>query len=247
MVIKGIIFDVNGTLTNIRTDEGDEGVYRTISNLLSYQGICLGRHNFRSLYFGILDQQRKARGERYPEFDAVAIFQEIIHRHGTDYTRGLPSEKLAQLPLLLAEAYRAASRHQLKLYDGVLDTLRILHANYRLAIVSDAQSAYATAELNALGLIPYFSPILISGDFGYRKPDARLFERALIKMNMQASEVVYVGNDIYRDVHGAQRVGMRTVLFKSNQGSHDKEGIAADYIIYHFTELLNAIKFLEAR
>jgi len=56
-----------------------------------------------------------------------------------------------------------------------------------------------------------------------------------------------VGNDMYRDVYGAQRLGMKTVFFKSNQGTQEKEGVKPDYIIYNFPELLNAIRFFEER
>jgi len=64
-------------------------------------------------------------------------------------------------------------------------------------------------------------------------------------MEMQPSEVVFVGNDMYHDVHGAQRLGIKTVFFKSNQGLQDKDGVKPDYIIYNFPELLNAIRFFE--
>ena len=245
MIVKGIIFDINGTLTDIRTDEWHDDVYRVTSNLLSYQGILLGSKAVKDLYFKIMKEQCAASGERYPEFDAVGIFREIIKRHSTDFTRGLPPEKLEQLPRLLAETYRAASRFKLQLYSGVEDTIRQLHSKYHLAVLSDGQSAYAIPELNAVGLSGYFDPILISGDFGYRKPDERLFTAALTAMKMAPSEVLFVGNDMYRDVYGAQKLGMKTVFFKSNQGTQEKEGVKPDYIIYKFPELLNAIRFFE--
>ena len=114
-----------------------------------------------------------------------------------------------------------------------------------MAIVSDGQTAYAVPELNAVGLFGYFDPIIVSGDFGYRKPDKRLFESAFTAMKMEPSEVVSVGNDIYNDVHGAQKLGMKTVFFKSNQGLQKKEGVKPDYIIYNFSELLNVLRFFE--
>ena len=245
MIVKGILFDINGTLSNIQTDEWHDEVYRVISNLLSYQGIALDPNVLKDLYFQIITEQRAACGERHPEFDAIGVFREIIKRHSTDFTRGLPMEKLAQLPRLLAETHRAASRFRLQPYPGVEDTLRHLHSKYHLAIISDGQTAYAVPELNAVRLSGYFDPIIISGDFGYRKPDKRLFTAALAAMNMGPSEVLFVGNDMYRDVYGAQRLGMKTVFFKSNQGTQDKEGVKPSYIIYNFPELLNAIRFLE--
>jgi putative hydrolase of the HAD superfamily len=247
MIVKGIIFDINGTLSDIQTNEWHDDVYRVISNLLSYQGILLDPNVVKNLYFEIMKKQRAAYGTRHPEFDAVGIFREIVTQHSTDFTRALPTEKIEQLPRLLAETHRAASRFQLQPYPGVEDTIRQLQPKYHLAIISDGQTAYAVPELNAVGLAGYFDPIIISGDFGYRKPDERLFTAALTIMKMGPSEVLFVGNDMYRDVHGAQKIGMKTVFFKSNQGTQEKEGVKPDFIIYNFPELLNAMQFFDDR
>lgn len=245
MIIKGIVFDINGTLTDIHTNEWHDDVYRVIANLLSYQGIMLDPNVVKDLYFSIMRQQRIALGERHPEFDVIGIFREIVTHHATDFTSALPTGKIEQLPRLLAETYRAASRYRLQLYPGVQDTIRQLHPHYHLAVVTDGQTAYAIPELNAVGLSGYFDPIIVSGDFGYRKPDERLFTTALSAMKLPSEEVVFVGNDRYRDVHGAQKVGMKTVFFKSHHGTQEKEGATPDYIIYTFPELLNAVRFFE--
>jgi putative hydrolase of the HAD superfamily len=245
MMVKGILFDINGTLLDIHTNEWHDEVYRVLSNLLSYQGIYLDPPVVKDVYFQVMKDQRAGCEERHPEFDAIGIFREIILQHATDFTRGLPKEKLEQLPRLLAETHRAATRFRLQPYPGVEDTIRQLHSRYHLAIISDGQIACALPELNGCGLAGYFDPIIISGDFGYRKPDKRLFTAALTAMKMEPSEVLFVGNDMYRDVYGAQRVGMKTVFFESNQGTQGKEGVKPDYIIYNFSELLNALKFFE--
>ena len=247
MVIRGIIFDINGTLTDILTNEWHDDIYRILSNLLSYQGIALDPNKVKDSYFQIMKEQRAASGERYPEFDAVGIFREIITRHATDFTRCLPPEKLEQLPLFLAEMHRAASCHRLQLYNGVEETIKQLLLKYHLAIISDGQSAYAAPELNAVGLLGSFDPVIISGDFGFRKPDPRLFKSALTIMNIEPAEVLFVGNDTYRDIYGAQKLGIKTDFFRSNQGQQEKEGVAPDYIIYNFPELLNAVRFFEER
>jgi putative hydrolase of the HAD superfamily len=86
---------------------------------------------------------------------------------------------------------------------------------------------------------------VISGDFGYRKPDRRLFKAAVDAMKRDVSDLLFVGNDMYRDIYGAQKAGMKAVFFKSNQGMQEREGVTPDYIIYKFPELLNAIRFFE--
>ena len=245
MIIKGIIFDINGTLTDIHTNEWHDDLYRVISNLLSYQGILLPSNTLKEEYFQIMKEQRAAHTEPHPEFDAVGIFRRIVTQHATEFTRNLPVAKIEQLPILLAETYRAASRFRLQLYPGVLDTLRQLQPKYHLAAITDGQVAYALPELNAVGLSGFFDPIVVSGNFGYRKPDERLFKTVLTTMKMQSTEVIFFGNDMYRDVFGAQKIGMKTVFFKSNQGTQEKAGVQPDYIIYNFPELLNAIRFFE--
>lgn len=247
MIVKGIIFDVNGTLIDIHTNEWHDDVYRIISNLLSYQGIFLGPKVVMDQYFHLMKEQRAASGTRHPEFDVVGIFREIVARHSTDQTRELPAEKREQLPRLLAEAHRAAARFRLQCYPGVKDTLRQLHREYRLAVVTDGQSAYAVPELHAVGLSGYFDPIIVSGDYGYRKPDPRLFDAALTGMRMDAAEVLFVGNDMYRDIHGPQKLGMKTIFFKSNQGAQEKDGVKPDYVVDNFPELLDAVRYFEDR
>ena len=66
MLIKGIIFDVNVTLTDIHTNEWHDDVYRVISNLLSYQGILLAPNTVKEMYFKIMKEQRAAHAELHP-------------------------------------------------------------------------------------------------------------------------------------------------------------------------------------
>ena len=245
MSIKGIIFDVNGTLIDIHTNEWHDDVYRVMSNLLSYQGVSISPEVVEDLYFRSIKEQKQASAERQAEFDAVEVFRQIVEQHATDFTRTMPHDKREQLPRFLAELHRAASRRRLELYPGVQATLEQLRTRYAMAIVSDAQTAYALPELNTVGLAGYFDPIIVSGDFGYRKPDVRLFEAALSAMKLESSEVLFVGNDLYRDVHGPQKLGIKTVFFKSSDMTQDKVQATPDYIIYHFPELLNAVRFFE--
>lgn len=244
MNIKAIIFDINGTLINIHTDEGMDEIYRGVSHFLRYQGIYLHRGEVRDQYYRIMEEQFKAGGEEYPEFDAVALWREFLSRN-LNPSRSLPSEKIAAMPRFLAEMYRGISLHRLELYPDVKSVLDELKPRYSLAVVSDAQSSWALPEMRATGIFGYFDPIIISGDHGYRKPDSRLFQAALDGLGTAPEDVLFVGNDLYRDVFGAQKMGMKTVFFFSNQGRRQMEGVEPDYIIYRFAELRQAIGFFE--
>ena len=88
--------------------------------------------------------------------------------------------------------------------------------------------------------------LVIRWDFGFRKPDKRLFEAALLGLKLELKDVIFVGNDMYRDIFGARRLGMKTVFFSSNQGRKEMDGVKPDCVIYQFAELRNAIRFFES-
>jgi putative hydrolase of the HAD superfamily len=241
MDIRAVVFDVNGTLVRILTDEGMEEIFRAAAHFLTYQGIDLCRDQVRDLYFQIMAEQLHGSPEKYPEFDGVGIWRRIIDEHQKDFSRGLPAAKLEQMPLFLTEMSRGISRRRLGLYPYAREVLDELRGRYPLAVVTDAQSAYARAELHRVGLLGYFDPIIVSGDHGYRKPDRRLFQFALDGMNVAAEHAVYVGNDMHRDIFGAREAGMTTVMVDSDQGKKSYDDCVPNYTITDLRELLTIL------
>jgi putative hydrolase of the HAD superfamily len=241
MDIRAVAFDVNGTLVSILTEDGMDQIFRAAAHFLTYQGVDLHRDQVRELYFGIMKEQQRTSPEEHPEFDAVGIWRSIIEAHQTDFTRALPAEKLDQMPLFLAEMSRGISRHRLGLYPYVREVLDVLRERYPLAIVTDAQSAYARGELHKVGLLDYFDPIIVSGDHGYRKPDRRLFQFALDGMRVAAENALFVGNDMHCDISGAREIGMTTVMFDSDQGAKVHLDCVPDYTIADFRDLLRIL------
>jgi putative hydrolase of the HAD superfamily len=247
MDIRAVVCDVNGTLVRILTEDGMDQIFRAAAHFLTYQGIHLHRDEVRDLYFRMLKEQQHASAEQYPEFDAAGIWRTIIDDHATDFTRGLPSEKLEQMPLFLAEMARGIARRRLGLYPYVREVLDILRERYPLALVTDAQTAHARAELHQVGLLDYFDPIVVSGDHGYRKPDPRLFRLALDQLGVAAQNALYVGNDMRTDIFGAREVGMTTVMFDSDQGAKVHLDCVPDYTITDFRDLLTILGLPELR
>lgn len=246
MKIDGILFDINGTLIDIHTDEHYEEIYRSLGNFLSYQGIAIDRWALRDEYFSIMSEQKKASGEAHPEFDVVEVWREFLRRR-SDLTRAMPRRIRESMPLFMAEMFRSMSLFRLQLYPDVRATLDWLSERFKLAALSDAQSAWALPEIRAVGIDHYFSPIVVSGDLGFRKPDKRIFELALKAMGLSPGNVVLVGNDMYRDIYGAREYGMKTVFFSSNQGRKSMEAVEPDYIIYRLAELRQAVEFFTGR
>lgn len=241
MTIKGIIFDLYGTVIDIETDENMDEIFRGISHFLTYHNIHLHRGEVRERYWEILKRQKAESREDFPEIDVVKIWASFLNSEG--FAGGLPRHKMA---VTLAQMFRAISRRRLALYPEVKKTLDDLRPTYHLALVSDAQPCFAMPEIKAVGLDGYFSPVIISASFGYRKPDPRLYQEAIRAMKLDPSEIMFVGNDMFRDISGAQRCGLKTLFFDSNQGAKSHENVTPDYATARFDEIPKGIE-LHAR
>ncbi|MFP5070746.1 HAD family hydrolase [Pseudonocardia nantongensis] len=244
MRAEAVLFDVNGTLVDIVTDEQQERVYRVIGHVLAYSGIELRCGPLREAYFATLEQLRARCREEHPEFDAVAVWRTIVERNATGYTRSLSADRLEQLPLFLAELHRGLARRRLRRFPHVRAVLGELRSHYRLGVVTDGQSAYARPELAQLDLLGYFEQVVVSGDFGFRKPDQRLFDTAVHALDAEPDRAVYVGNDEFRDVHGARQAGLRTVLYTSDgnaEGSSCACECTPDHVVTDHRQLLELL------
>jgi putative hydrolase of the HAD superfamily len=239
MAIKAILFDLYGTLIDIETDESMEGIYRTIAHYLTYHGINLHRWEVRDSYYRIMKQQKEACGEAYPEIDVEAIWNEFLMQEGirSSLHRG-------QQAKVIAHIYRGVSRNRLQLYPDVKRVLDELQKKYRLGLISDAQSCYALPEIQAVGLENYFESIVISSRYGFRKPDARLFQQTLDDMKLGPAEAIWIGNDMFRDIYGAQALGIKNIFFDSNQGAKSYQDVAPDYRAQQFIDVLKGITVL---
>ena len=136
VTFRAVMFDVNGTLVDIETEDGADAVFRAAGHFLTYSGIDIGRQRLRDEYFRLMRDQQRASPERYPEFDAVAIWRSLVALHATDYTRALPAERLAELPLSLAELTRGVARTRLRPYPHVRAVLDALREQVPLAVVT---------------------------------------------------------------------------------------------------------------
>jgi len=236
MAIKGILFDLYGTLIDIETDESLEEIYRAIAHYLTYHGIYLHRGEVRNRYWEILRQQKEESKEEYSEIDVEAIWNTFLKNEGLE---PLPSRQ--NLAVTLAQLFRGISRTRLRLYPEVKRILDELRPGYLLGIISDAQPCYALPEIRAARLEGYFDPVIISAPRGYRKPDPRLWGEALQVMKLNPSQAIYVGNDMYRDIFGAQRVGIRTIFVDSNQGAKSYQNITPDFFAVRFEQVMEGI------
>ncbi|HSR29883.1 MAG TPA: HAD family hydrolase [Anaerolineae bacterium] len=102
------------------------------------------------------------------------------------------------------------------LIPGVDQMLRDLHSRgYRLAIVSDGPVGNVDNVLRSHGLLDLFEAFAISETVGVDKPNPLMFLHALDQLGIGAENygrTVMVGNNLSRDVKGANEMGMVSVF-----------------------------------
>jgi HAD superfamily hydrolase (TIGR01549 family) len=93
-------------------------------------------------------------------------------------------------------------------------TLAELHRRgYDLGLITNRQNVEHFYELlDAMALRPHFDMILAAGEVGIIKPEPGIFDIGLERMGALAGQSIYVGDNYWADVVGAERAGITPVL-----------------------------------
>ena len=109
------------------------------------------------------------------------------------------------------------ARHAV-LFPGAMATLQALrNEDLKLGIVSNGPTALQSAVIEACGLYPLMDVVVISEAAGWRKPDRRIFGRALAELGVAAERCAFVGDHPEADIAGARNAGMKTA-WRANNG-----------------------------
>jgi putative hydrolase of the HAD superfamily len=140
------------------------------------------------------------------------------------------------------------SGSSLDLWQRVLDEsitgLRTLHeAKVRLGIVSNSDGHVEEELIRSKicqlgpGLGVPVQTIIDSGVVGVAKPDPVIFDLALVPLELEPSDVIYVGDSVKYDVRSAQAAGMMPLHF-------DPFGLCADTDHLHVDRVSDVLRFV---
>jgi len=147
----------------------------------------------------------------------------------------------------LVEVYR---RHvpSIRLFDGYAELLKELRASYRLGIVTDGAPEVQRAKCAALGLVGAVDHILCTWENGQgmEKPHPFPFCQMLDRLHVAASEALFVGDSLEKDVRGAHGVGMKCVrVQKTAMLCSSTDGEDGDFVLDSLTQLPLILRQLE--
>ena len=97
--------------------------------------------------------------------------------------------------------------------------LRRLHPDYVIAVATNAMDSSKEDIANALqrvNLLQHIDEIYCYRSIGFRKPSGKFFQYILNDLNMDRSQIIFVGDNLEKDIKGANDFGLRAVWFNRN-------------------------------
>jgi putative hydrolase of the HAD superfamily len=139
----------------------------------------------------------------------------------------------------LADAYAEMREERARLFPGAIDTIQYFrNRDIWLGLVTNGASGMQRGKLERFGLGPYFDHILIEGEFGAGKSDESVFRHMLGQFSVAAKDAWMVGDDLQRDISGAQALGLFTIWVDwRGNGLPESSPIKPDRIIRSINEL----------
>ncbi len=137
----------------------------------------------------------------------------------------------------MRSVYNGILMDNLRLYDGVEDTLRWLRDRFSLGLVTNGPSDLQRGKIDVLEIGPYFKSIAIGGEVGAYKPEPKIFEQCMTELDVTADECIYVGDRTEADVVGARNMGIVAIRIRKSYPFPMDDEPAPDYFLDSVNEL----------
>lgn len=213
------IFDLYGTLIDVRTDEWCKATWKKWCRVLDDNNI---RHPywyfFRKQFF---EADKRARAEllakgncTVPEIDIIEVYIKLFKKYKNP---DISVEKINEI----SYEFRVCSREYIRLFDGVESSLKTLRDNgKKVYILSNAQASYTLPEIKMFKLDELVDDYLMSSDYFCMKPDEKFYNELLNRYGMDKSRTCMFGDSKKNDVDGAINVGINAVHLAGSNASN---------------------------
>lgn len=206
MAVKGIAFDIDGTLYP------------------NWQMFFLSIPSFLKSPRLVLHYSRMRKAIR--KIDVIEDFRQLQAKMIAESMK-TDAEKVKKIEKNLYSSWEADFRH-LKPYPHLKPLLEELkgRGDVKLGVLSDFP---VQNKLAFMGLDGYWDAALSSEEVHYLKPRKEPFLALADRMGVLPEEILYVGNNPRYDVGGAKQVGMTTALLGRHADTNGADFVFTDY------------------
>ena len=236
--IEAVVLDVYGTMFISGTgdislaDEGDSS--EAIIEALTAVRFDIKPHETTAVLADLYDEaiksfmnERKSEGIDFPEVNIVAIWEDVLSGL---MEKGLLEGDLNDTTIRQFSVEYECRSNPIWPMPDLEETLNAIHdEQYALGIVSNSQfytplmfDAMLASSVDELGFSKNLSVWSYQELIG--KPSLMLYEvlrdRVNSKENFELENILYVGNDMLKDIYPADKLGFRTALFAGDERSY---------------------------
>ncbi|WP_017795410.1 HAD family hydrolase [Oceanobacillus kimchii] len=219
-MIKAVLFDLDNTLL-----DRDESIIRFIESQYSrmkYIFIDISQYYYVNRFIE-LDKQGYEPKEKVYNVLTQELSLPVFARD------------------LLYEDYMNHFHQYCVPFSHIIDTLSNLkQSGYQLGIITNGLTDFQSASIKALRIERFFDLILISEKEKIKKPNAKIFQRALNRLQLSPEEAIFIGDHYENDVKAAENAGLRSIWKIRNQEVESQFPTFSD-----FTELIFIIEKLQ--
>jgi 2-haloalkanoic acid dehalogenase type II len=228
--LKVVCFDLDGTICDLWEGENRARLL-LIDRLVQESGVP--RDELANVY----DVEWAKIKLEY--MDLVADGLEDIDIRKKHMSKILDTIGLESSPLKYAEVFCSETMDGIYIYPDAMKVMDVLGKKHRLTMITNGASKWQREKIEKLGIGGYFDEIIVSGELGHHKPSPRIFQEMTQRTGVDPSEIIYVGNDYRKDIHGAKSAGWRTAWVKRTDEVRDET--VPEYTITELSELLDLI------
>lgn len=227
---QNYIFDLYGTLVDIRANERKAYLWQKMSLYMCLQGASYAPDELRREYARLTEEVR--RNNQYALKKTLEIPESSLKIPGSSLENVESSldevirqlynkkEKTASLETIAAWAliFRTLSLEHLRLYEGAREMLeKLKNQGKHIYLLSNAQRLFTEPEVRFLGISDLFDDIFYSSDIGFAKPSPHFYGALLQKHKLDTATSVMVGNDPEADAWGAFHMGLDSMYIHTAQ------------------------------
>ena len=204
--IEAILFDLDDTLVDAR-GSWRAGFAEAIAELHARSPALQRLGSPTAIYDGWFrhyseDAHRAAGFGEWQASFTIEAFERLVAEHlGPD----------PALAARLVARYQAATPGHLAIFPDAEPLLERLRARYPLGLISNGPGELQRPKIEKFSLERHFEVVLVSGEFGTRKPDPAIFTAALEALDASPAHAVFVGDNPTDDIAGARALGLSAI------------------------------------
>ena len=200
--LKAVLFDLDDTLFDHR--HSSRSGLRAIQERYScFQQATIDE--LEQVHIALLEEVhlQVLRGEIGLQQARAIRMERLLLQFGDQASRARAEEAAIQ--------YREAYQANRQIVPGTIALLEALRPSLKIGIVSNNLLAEQQEKLRHLGLERHIDALVVSEEVGIAKPEARIFQVALERLQCRAEEAVMIGDAWQNDIIGARGVGIRAI------------------------------------